>query len=261
MKKLYRLLAAVFISTMVGVVLLIIANFSACGKPVTQQLLDIEPVADDEKPVPVIGTVSFGSQCPYGTVSPLVPLPLNLWDCPVGLNALELITPLRPLVLQVDCKKKVISARSENRELDTAWEIMPDGSFYFTIDGGTARVKNDGAGNNNCSIPLSADMWGKVDCSDRDKVNINIEAMWWFGKKEPSPTTSPSPVISPSPSISPPPSPSPSPTSSLPSPRPTVTQPPRRSFNISAVYNVANVECKIPKSCFLYTSAIIRQCE
>ena len=201
--------------------------------------------------IPVKGSAQFGSQCPYGSFVAPRAAPLELWSCPIG-DEVELTEPLQPMILQADCKKKTLDIRSGTNanSVPTTWEIMPDGTFALSIDAGVARLRNDGAGHSNCSIRLAADLWGKLDCKDRDKVDIYVETVWWLGKTlspgatpparppttgpgapfpNPSPLPSalpsalpsglPSGVPSPWPSVQPTPSPSPLPLPSG-SPRP-----------------------------------------
>ena len=175
------------------------------------------PEKEEIQPIKVIGSAQFGNQCPFGTYVPPQAVPLELWSCPLSVPEVELTEPLRPLILQADCKKKTLDVRNEYRSLDAeTWEVMPDGTFFFSMNVGSAKLKDDGAGHKNCQIPVSVNMWGKLDCKDRDKVNIKLETVWWLGKVIPSslPSGFPSSLPSSSPSSSP---------SVLPSFRPSAT--------------------------------------
>jgi hypothetical protein len=249
----------------------------------------------------VDGVAGFGNYCPLGSYAPPQPVPITLWNCPMRLNRLQLNEPLQAFDFQVDCKKKTIDVRSSNHSFEpVTWEIMPDGNFYFSMDGGLAKIKDDGAGHSNCSVPLRADMWGKIDCQDRDKPVIRVETVWWMGQTSevgtspgtpivrPSGTPSNTPIPSPSSSGSPSPSPivsvSPSPSSGSPIPFPIpiptrrsrliptesevapLAQPsPRVSPNIPS--NRATGTCKLPEStipdipgCYLHNITRIDQC-
>lgn len=164
--------------------ILVAAFLTSCGKP-----MDRTPIATGEAATPVIGVAGFGVQCPYGFNEDPVATKLELWGCDLGLERLELVEPLTPLYLQVDCKKKLVSVRKPNRAMDTSWEILPDGTFFMTVDGGAAQLKSDGPGRGSCTSPLSVNLIGKVECADRDKVTISMESIYWLGKKE---TTQPS---------------------------------------------------------------------
>src|SRR5699024_7837378 len=123
------------------------------------------------------------SQCPYGSVSPPKPLKLDLWDCPLGLKAVELSEPIEPLAFQVDCAKKMIDVHPSNKSLPhTTWEALPDGHFYFSVDAGTVKFKKDGSGNTDCAAPITAEMWGQLECKDRDRVTIRMETIWRISK-------------------------------------------------------------------------------
>jgi len=200
--------------------------------------------------IPVSGKAQFGSQCPYGTFSQMQDAPLELVDCPVQLGSVQLNELLEPIVFQADCKKKVLDVRNGPGRSGkaTTWELMPDGSFTFVMEAGSAKLKQDGAGTADCSTPLTAQIWGKVDCPEDlnspnlDKVTIRVETLWWLGKtvaditgisphtspaatgtpvpypystgtSTPIPSRSHSPTPSPSPFVSPSVRPSPLPTS------------------------------------------------
>lgn len=179
----------------------------SCGKPSELEQLK------EEGMIPVSGVAGFGGHCPYGSVTPPSGAKLQLWNCPIGLNRLELSQPLDALYLQADCKKKILTVRMGERRLDTAWAVMPDGSFFITVDGGLARLNADGPDRGSCSTPLTADISGRLDCGDRDKAKISIETTWWMGKAE-NPAT----------------------------------------------LALANPQCQLPSSCYLYAATTVSQC-
>lgn len=257
-----------------------------------------EPDATPSGRTDVIGSAQFGSQCPYGSFSPPQPVPLELWNCPNGLSAVELQESLPPIILQADCKLKTLSVRSMNGGFKpTAWEAMPDGSFYVAIDAGKAKLKDDGAGSKNCSTPMVAHLWGKMDCTDRDKAIIHVETVWWLNKTTDDPVTSsplPSLVPSPSesrrgpgsgssnstpspvPSVSPNPSGSPS-ISPTASPHPSVSRPPvptpsraphHHHHHLNNLIDPpssidpasSNSACQLPTGCHFHNITQINQC-
>jgi len=132
---------------------------------------------------PVVGAASFRTSCPYGTISASKAARLELFDCPINAPSVELTEPLQRLVLLADCKKNTLIVRSEDRQIDTQWEVMPDGTFYFTLEAGNAKLKSDGSGTQNCVAPLTTEYWGKLDCKDRDRVRISLENVWWLNKR------------------------------------------------------------------------------
>lgn len=150
-----------------------------CGKPI-----DSLPVKTPDGATPVIGVAGFGSQCPYGFNEDPTASRLELWGCDLGLDRVELAEPLTPLYLQVDCKKKLVSVRKPNRAMDTSWELLPDGTFFVTVDGGKAQLKSDGPDRGACWTPLSVNLMGKVDCADRDKAVTTMESIYWLGKSD-----------------------------------------------------------------------------
>jgi hypothetical protein len=146
-------------------------TLTACGHPDRD---------DPNTPTPVTGHAFFGSQCPYGDFSDPTPGDLELWNCPTGLSNVALKQALQPLIFEVDCKKKVISARNFDHLNDSLWEMMPDGSFAFTVTGGAADLADDGTGKS-CQTMLSATVTGQADCSkDRDRMLISVDAVWNF---------------------------------------------------------------------------------
>ncbi len=222
-------------------ILALLIGICGCGRGDLDSSLPISsnpPMEFSPGMTTVVGSAQFGSQCPYGSFSAPHEVPLELWSCPIGLPSVELVEPLQPLVLQADCKKKTLDIRGITPHSGAAntWEVMPDGSFYLIIDAGMAKLKNDGSGTLNCATPLTGNLWGKIDCTDRDKAKIHVETVWWLGQPYQSviapfpypsrtpypgssstptststPDSTPTPTLSPSPSLSPIPSPSPSP--------------------------------------------------
>ncbi len=129
------------------------------------------------------GAAAFGSQCPYGSVSSTKAVRLGLWDCPLGLDAVELSTPPQPIILSADCKDMTISIRTADRALDSFWEVLPDGSFSMTVDIGAIQFRSDGkSGGSPCTSFTQAELWGKLNCKDRDKVEIDLHSLFWMGK-------------------------------------------------------------------------------
>lgn len=142
--------------------------------------------------LPVTGNAAFGSQCPYGTFSQFQPGTLELYSCPIHLQQAELLEPLQPIVLQADCKKKLMDVRGPDRSFPSGtWEVHPDNTFFFRLEGGLAKLKNDGHGTGSCAVRLTAVLSGNMECQDRDKVGINLETVWFLGE----PTASPSPIV------------------------------------------------------------------
>lgn len=167
----------------------------------------------DSEMIPVNGVAGFGTQCPQGTISHPKATKLQLWNCPLELDELRLSQPLSPLFFQVDCRKRILTIRMDNRVLDTAWELNPDGSFNIRTEAGIAQLDTTGGETGACTSPMTADIFGKADCRDADKVALQFETVYWLGKTR----------------------------------------------NPDLMNQAGN--CKLPGSCYLYTSATIQQCE
>lgn len=273
-----------------------------CGKPTSDQITPIvdRPDIPQTQSIKVEGSAAFGGYCPFGTYTAPQAVPLSLWECPMSLDTVQLVEPLQAFDFQADCKKRTLDVRSPNHAFEpVTWEMMPDGNFYFSMDGGVAKLKTDGVGNTNCTTPLRADMWGKVDCQDRDKPVIHIETIWWLGRKfdhstepvgtpsaaptgtspNPTATHSPSPSATPHPPVSPVPSPVPRPSySPMPTPQPTTRPSPRPSprlegflqphrENLPASGGGGAGSCKLPAprssdapGCYFHNLSRVNQC-
>jgi hypothetical protein len=59
---------------------------------------------------------------------------------------------------------------------------MPDGSFSTTIEAGAVQLGDDGRGHRSCNSYTQAEVWGKLDCTDQDRVTIKVDVIWWLGK-------------------------------------------------------------------------------
>ncbi len=260
-----------------------IGTLSSCGR------IDTSDVSGDGSP-PSKASVLIGTQCPYGSISNPVNAKMKLWDCPMQVDALELAEPIQPLFVSADCKKKTLSIRTADLSIDTFWQVMPDGSFYVTVDGINVQLKNDGSGNTGCTTPVSIDFLGRFHCEDRDRVEIEFQdIIFWLGKDAPPtprpshspapnpipsnptspPTNAPSPVPSPSPEPSPVPptipptdgggggNPSPDP---VPPPSTILFLGPQRAPSLSVRSLGFAPRCRIPNGCYLHTKAQLPQC-
>lgn len=134
------------------------------------------------------GFAAFGTRCSAGFAADPKAIRLNLWSCPVNLPVVELAQPIQPLIFQADCARKLLTIRSQDNSVNTTWEIMPDSSFNITQEGLYAKLKSDGRGNDDCVTPISADLWGKVECEKSDgtsdKAKIRFETVMWINKTD-----------------------------------------------------------------------------
>ena len=157
---------------------LIIAT-SACEAPDSPATAPDTPNTNAAAITPVKGQTAFANGCPFGSQENFRPASLELWNCPIGLDTLELKQDFQKILLQVDCKKNVVIVRNEARTLDSSWEVLPNGKFDFTVDGGIGQFASDGSGKHtDCSVPMMVDVSGQLDCKNRDQVNYQVETVW-----------------------------------------------------------------------------------
>lgn len=277
----------------VSVVLLIVGlDILGCGRDTgPRSEITAPPSETPSSPVQefkvVPKGVGFGYHCGQGFYSDPQLTDLELWACPLPLASVELAHPLQSIIFQADCRKKTLDVRSPNHSFEAmTWEVMPDGNFNFTMDGGKAQLKSDGSGHLDCGTPVSTEMWGRIDCSDPDKPVIHVESLWWLdkpfdnsansgGAPTVSPTARPNSGSSgfPSSALSPPSSfPSTFP-STTPSPVPS-DQPPFRddvppaparsplpSPSAAPSAEVPLAPCQLPTTCYLHNISHINQCQ
>jgi hypothetical protein len=163
-----------------------IATLPACGSSSDPTVVapSSKAAATGDNQLAMKGYAAFGSQCVSGFNTDPKAVKLELWSCPVNLPVMELAEPIQPLYLSADCARKVLTIRSYDKTIDVNWELMPDGSFYLTQDGISAKLKDDGSGNPGCSTPLSMDIWGQVSCAGptSDQASIHFESVMWLNK-------------------------------------------------------------------------------
>lgn len=66
--------------------------------------------------------------------------------------------------------------------MDSAWEVLPDGSFSVTLDTVAIGFRSDRDGGSPCTAFAQGEVWGKMDCQDRDKAVIHVNSLWWVAK-------------------------------------------------------------------------------
>src|SRR5262249_39045393 len=112
---------------------------------------------------------------------------LHAVDCNIPLQNLGLVQPLQPLMLTADCGKKVITVRNPTPgELDSTWEVLPDNTFDFNVDGGKVQMIDDGRGHSGCIMPVAINVFGTLNCKNRDQITIDFQANWTAGKLDSS---------------------------------------------------------------------------
>jgi hypothetical protein len=178
---------------------LIAVSQFGCGKGTDVPVNPLGHQNDGTSASIVKGYAGFGSQCASGYNSDPKAVRLELWECPANLSPMELVDPLVPLMLSADCARKTLTVRAIDKSFpDATFYIMPDGWFYVSLDGLTAKIKSDGTNTtSDCMTSLSTDIWGQVQCkgANSDQAKIKFETVMWLNKKsEPAPNAVPSGV-------------------------------------------------------------------
>jgi hypothetical protein len=218
-KKKRKILGITRLLTLAAVLGTLALHVTACGRGDDDSDDD---ASSDGGVVSVHGAEGFSTQCPSGTIEPVTAVNnMGLYDCPIGVDKVDLDQPLTPIYLQADCKKKVIVARTFDKTIDTEWEMMPNNTFYFTLqlessgedNRERAVLRSDGnGGHSDCTALLTSAYDGDVDCTNPDKPVIHFETTMWPNRapvpaqsSRPVPTNSASPMPTSSPtSIAPP---------------------------------------------------------
>jgi hypothetical protein len=170
----------------VGVVVIAMAPVG-CGKGSTPDIL--------QDSIPVDGaTVTFTSQCPYGTVSAKTTAQLGLKNCN-GSSKFQLAKNPAPIQVKADCREKTVTFRSSDRTVDSSWNTYPDGSFDVGVTTGAPIYVRLGNGST-CVTWSSVRLRGSVACRPNatdeniDQVQIEFSTEWEFGKgTKPTDTT------------------------------------------------------------------------
>ena len=127
----------------------------SCGKNITSS----GPVSVDPAPIAIT------TLCPAGYLDAMAPVQLSLSECAESSKRPDLSGKSPPLVFQVDCAKKILYIRNAERTLDTAWEMMPDGTFWVSFSGAPVLGKK-----------MEAEFWGLAHCETaRDTPLLQIE--------------------------------------------------------------------------------------
>lgn len=155
--------------------LLILFLNSSCGKTNEQS---VKPA--DGSPI-LIGDISIGTQCPYGTITPAVPRGFTVRNCALATPQLILQKPPGPLYFSGDCTEKVLAVRTQDGSVDTLWQIPPDGEFSLLLDGFYGEFASDSLGNSNCLSKMNLEIYGTMECQSRDAFTISVEKMrFWM---------------------------------------------------------------------------------
>jgi hypothetical protein len=161
--------------TRIAIILLPILAVTACG---SARAPDADP-----NWLSVTSKAQFGNQCPDGSWVNPTPSSLHAVDCNIPLQNLGLVQPLQPLMLTADCTKKVITVRNpQPGTLDSTWEVLPDNTFDFNIEGGKLQFVDDGRGHAGCTMPTAINVFGTLNCKSRDQITIDFQANWQVGK-------------------------------------------------------------------------------
>jgi hypothetical protein len=174
-----RILRLIALSALLGA-------FAGCGKAVPVDGDDTSSSTDT--PSVHGGVAGFGVQCPYGNVEEPHGVQLDSSSCPVQGGRVQLSAPLQSIILQADCKSRLVTARTGDRTFDGTFEAAPDGTFSFTMNNaGYATLKNG------CKVPLSAQLTGFMKCNGSganfDRADINVDSTWSIRKVNLTPGT------------------------------------------------------------------------
>jgi hypothetical protein len=208
---------------------------ASCGKP-DSAASTLARAGQGDGQVAMKGYAGFGSQCLSGYNNDPKAVKLELWDCPINVATAELAEPLTPIMFSADCNRKVITVRTLDRAVDSTFYMMPDNTFYISQDKMNAKFKTDGSGNDNCTTPVIADIWGKVDCASGagDKAKIRFETVMWLNKTNDGGTS----------------------TNAAPSGTPATTLPPT-----VAPLPMTGPRCKLPVGkCYFHVQSSVNQC-
>jgi hypothetical protein len=220
--------------------------------------------------IPVDGALYFGTQCPIGSFADPEPVLSALWDCDAPtVSRFRILEPAPTVLLQADCRKRLLTVRIRELELDLTWQILPDGRFSIPVDKSPPiYFEGDSTGEGPCVALTRLTLSGTLHCEDLDHPEIQLDSVWMLNPP-PLPTPSPSPSASPSATPSPGPSasPSPAPTAS-PSPSPSAAPSPQPSASPSsgvialdrAVRTTNARTCRFEESCLLHAPHRLKQC-
>jgi hypothetical protein len=145
----------------------IIFGVIGCGKPGDNSIRG----ADFD------GAMAVLAQCPSGYMGNPQGISLSGEECPADIPSFELAQAISPMVFGVDCKRKIITIRSLDRVIDTAWELMPDNSFWVGFEGYTWKFISPNSAGTSCETKMLTDVWGRVSCPsiESDQADIQIE--------------------------------------------------------------------------------------
>jgi hypothetical protein len=221
-----------------------------------------ESPPEDPGYLPVSGEFRFGSVCPLGNLSDPESAAAGLWDCEAsGLESLRLKSPAPIILMQADCRKRLVTVRVRDLDFEVTWQVLPDGRFSIPLERRPQLLfAEDGSGMGECAVESLLTLSGEIQCDKPDQPKIRFDSVWLLNPPEPAPA----PVPSVSPSAAPSPAPSSQP-SSMPSMQPsTAPSPipsaspiagPRRDFRV-----VVNRACRFERSCFLHAPHRLEQC-
>jgi len=242
------------------------ADFSSSPQEVTE----VPEATEDLGYIEVKSPFQIGSICPFGSVPAPKPVIGALWDCEESrLEELSLRESAPSLQFLADCRKRLLTLRSERQQLDLTWQVLPDGRFVIPVEKPISMTLTEDQPNlGACQASTQLVVSGQMDCVDVDRPEIQVDLLWYLAPDPasfPTPVRSPVPSPSPSPSASPspPPQPEPSP-SSLPSPLPSPSpssSPTTIAFHWSPPEWPSARVCQLPKSCFIHVPHRFKQCE
>ena len=215
---------------------------------------------------PVDGALYLGTQCPIGSFAEPDAVKAALWDCnsPV-MSRFRILEPAPTVLFQADCRKRLLTVRIKELELDLTWQVLPDGRFSIPVEKSPKiTLDADATGNGPCVAATRLTLSGTLQCEDVDHPEILVDSVWLLNPPPlPIPSPSPSVLPSPTPVLSPTPLPSSSPLP-MPSPQPS-SQPssaPSGGTVILEAFSGTSLfqACHFEESCLLHAPHRLKQC-
>jgi hypothetical protein len=121
------------------------------------------------------GSLTLGTQCPYGMVSDTRQGSLKLAGCPLPLDALEILETPGPILFSGDCREKILAIRTGDLSLDSLWQVMPNDTFDLGAGPIWIRLSQDQDGHQNCWARSRIIVKGALQCRDQDRMDIRLD--------------------------------------------------------------------------------------
>jgi hypothetical protein len=145
--------------------------------------------------IPVEGSFSFMNQCPFGNLGSPTRVKGGLWNCPLGSDPIGLLKSPPELLLQGDCRKRLLTVRTfaqapegpggsvPRPDWDTTWELRPDGTFSIEWEQSVPLILSRDSANAEpgaapCGVAALLRLSGQLVCDDPDRPLLKIDTHW-----------------------------------------------------------------------------------